>query len=232
MPNWVKQNILFIGKQEQIDELFENIKSDERIIDFEKIIPMPDTLRITSGSSTDLGIDILKYKETGNDKDLKERLMRPWVINAGIKTIDELILFCIEKGTADIESGEKALNNIKLYGHKDWYSWSVDNWGTKWNASDTLKNNNTLSFQTAWSIAEPILIKLSEMFPEINIHVEFADEDIGSNCGEFNLVNGLISDFITFDGIKSCEVWGYDPAEYFPEIMRDRRIDEVLKRED
>lgn len=232
MPNWVKHNISFLGKQEQIDNLFEAIKSDERIIDFEKIIPMPDTLRITSGSSTDLGIDIIKYKETGEDKSLKERLTYQWVSKAGIKTIDELINYCIEKGTADINEGQLALDNIKLYGHKDWHSWSIDNWGTKWNATRSSRNNNTLSFETAWSIPEPILVELSEIFPEIIMHVEYADEDIGTNCGEFDLENGLVNDYKPFDGIKACEIWGYDPADYFPEIRRDRRIDEVFLRDD
>ena len=236
MPNWVKQNILFIGKQEQIDKLFETISSTDSTntqhIDFEKIIPMPDSLRISSGSSTDLGIDILSYQQTGDDKALRERLSWSWVTSAGIKNVDDLINYCIEKGIADLHEGQKALDNIKLYGCKDWYNWSVNNWGTKWYASDSEKNGNTLTFQTAWSLPEPILVKLSEMFPEVTMHVEYADEDIGSNCGEFELLNGVISYYNPYDGPKACEVWGYDPAEYFPDILRDRRIDQILKKDE
>ena len=45
---------------------------------------------------------------------------------------------------------------IKKYGAADWYNWNVNNWGTKWDASDAMINNKTadqvsVSFETAWS---------------------------------------------------------------------------------
>ena len=237
MPNWVKNNIAFSGKQEQINELLESIKtidSDGNIdfIDFQKILPMPDSLRITSGSSTDLGLDILNYRETGDDSSLKERLGWSFAVNAGIKTVDDLIDHCIKNGSADLISGQEALNNIKLYGFKDWYSWSVSNWGTKWSASGSFMEGDILVFETAWSVPEPVLVKLSEMFPEVVLHVVYADEDIGSNSGEFELRNGVLDNYREYDGPEACEVWGYDPAEFFPDILRDRKIDQLLNRND
>src|SRR5689334_17510205 len=51
----------------------------------------------------------------------------------------------------------------------DWYLWSVENWGTKWNAHYTafaLRDDGVrtikLSFDTAWSIPWPIYQKLAE----------------------------------------------------------------------
>jgi hypothetical protein len=182
MPNWVQTKLTFHGEPERITELLETIKTendgDIRYFDFEKIIPMPESLKITSGSSTDLGIDILKYREGGDDSALKGRLSWPWVVNAGIKTVEELVDHAIEGGLADLNDGQLALDNIKNYGCKDWYDWAVRNWGTKWNSSDGIYENDTLSFQTAWSLPEPVLVKLSEMFPDVTIGVVYADEDI------------------------------------------------------
>jgi hypothetical protein len=224
MPNYVKQNVSFLGEQEQIENLFEFIKSNEGLIDFEKIIPMPPSLKITSGSSTDLGILILNYRKSGDDAELRNRLN-------SFNNIDELINYYIDRGIANLSEAQQALNNIELYGAKDWHSWSCSNWGTKWNAGNTSRKDNILSFETAWSVAEPILVKLSKLFPELTLQVEYADEDIGSNCGEFELLNGVIMNEKTYDGVKSCEVWGYDPADFFIEIKRDRKIDDILKSE-
>jgi hypothetical protein len=49
MPNWVKNNIAFSGKQEQINELLESIKTIDDdgsidFIDFQKILPMPSVM--------------------------------------------------------------------------------------------------------------------------------------------------------------------------------------------
>ena len=38
-------------------------------------------------------------------------------------------------------------------------------------------------FETAWSNPEPIMLKLSEMYPEATIEHWWADEDMGSNDG-------------------------------------------------
>ena len=36
---------------------------------------------------------------------------------------------------------------------------------------------------TAWSAPIPVIKKLSEMYPNIELTLEFADEDLGQNCG-------------------------------------------------
>ena len=77
----------------------------------------------------------------------------------------------------------------KLYGKNNWYDWSLANWGTKWGAYgydesvDYSANKDSLRFLTAWSAPHPVIEKLSQMFPALTIEHEWADEDIGSNCG-------------------------------------------------
>ena len=52
----------------------------------------------------------------------------------------------------------------KYPGDLNWYDWSVDHWGTKWNASEGLidRTTHTLRFQTAWSYAAPALWELAD----------------------------------------------------------------------
>lgn len=51
MPNHVTNKIQFIGEQENITKVLELIKGEEDAIDFNKIIPMPKTLNLTSGGN-------------------------------------------------------------------------------------------------------------------------------------------------------------------------------------
>ena len=44
------------GNQKRINELLESVKSKESVLDFNKIIPMPESLDIEAGSRTDKGL--------------------------------------------------------------------------------------------------------------------------------------------------------------------------------
>lgn len=67
----------------------------------------------------------------------------------------------------------------------DWYKWNCDNWGTKWGAYDGCtemgKSYILFCFSTAWSLAVPIVNKLTVL--GYDFEVKFADEDLGANCG-------------------------------------------------
>lgn len=90
----------------------------------------------------------------------------------------------------------------------DSHNWSIANWGTKWNSygytSDTRFKDGKLTFLTAWSAPHPILEKLSEIYPDIKFEHEWADEDIGMNCGRY----------VYYDGERT--------EEYYPESSRER----------
>jgi hypothetical protein len=68
------------------------------------------------------------------------------------------------------------------------------NWGTKWNAYSQSVDvaAGAAKFDTAWSCPKPVLEALSKRFPEDTIEVQYADEDIGSNCGSYSLKDGLV----------------------------------------
>jgi len=196
MPNHVTNNLKFKGPQEDVEVLRNAINSKTKdgesvLIDFEKIIPMPESLRIESSNSVDNGMAVIIFKETGASSELTHMLSYPWVKAEGIKNIKELAAYLLKENRADLNLGAQALDNLKKYGHKDWYSWSTAKWGTKWNAYSQIEiGENEISFDTAWSTPLPVIKKLSKMFPTIEILLSFADEDFGQNCGEITLKAG------------------------------------------
>ncbi len=72
------------------------------------------------------------------------------------------------------------------YGENNWYDWSINNWGTKWNAVDTQLVDDTdkiLSYQfnTAWDcprqIAEALIRMKETILKDIEISWDCIHED-------------------------------------------------------
>lgn len=178
MPNHITSIITLNGSEKRIEELKENIKSKESIFDFNKIIPMPK----------DLDINIYKVNFTNfvfYNKDLS-------VIEFAKKFREEC--------KADFnERFEKAalqgIINYLKYGYVSWYSWSIDNWGTKWNSYEAeYLSGNKITFQTAWEFPKPIIQKLSELYPELTIIAEYYAEDFGYHLGSCTFKEGILID--------------------------------------
>lgn len=66
-----------------------------------------------------------------------------------------------------------------------WYDWNIRNWGTKWDASDAEIIDSTddaktaclsYTFQTAWSIPEPVFAAMVRQHPELTFDFECEEE--------------------------------------------------------
>jgi len=106
-----------------------------------------------------------------------------------------------------------------IYGKNNWYDWSIENWGTKWNAYNFSRNEKSIGFQTAWSAPHPILEELTGMFPGVYITHEWADEDIGHNCGTREYLNGeIVGEIFPENSREASEhafhVWGYTAEDF------------------
>lgn len=203
MPNWVTTHARFTGNQTEIDKMRKFMKGKESVFDFNRLIPMPKSLNIESGSSEDIARACARARKAGHTT-CEEYSSRDWVQQR--HTFNEW---------ADI--GDVYESNIKKYGCSTWYDWHCYHWGTKWNACEPCwsPDGKSLSFETAWSFAEPVFNKLAEKFPNIEIYVEFADEDIGNNCGTWDSETKE-ADYV--DDVEfACNVWGYDYKEYIGE---------------
>jgi hypothetical protein len=88
-----------------------------------------------------------------------------------------------KKPDAFFADGNLGQEERKLFGSKNWYDWSNDNWGTKWNASDsygsrpyTEGNPVEISFNTAWSPVTDLIDTLSTQFPELTFEYSYSEE--------------------------------------------------------
>jgi hypothetical protein len=234
MPNHISNILTIEGDASLVAQIKSDIISvdaegDIRHIDFDKILPRPASLDITSGSSTSNGIAILKYR-AGDPSDIRKIMGYNWATEFASE--EDLITHMLEKGSANLEEAQRALDNIRDYGHQDWYSWSIANWGTKWNAYDTNENeDNGIYFQTAWSTPYPVMVALSAKYPEALITVRFADEDFGNNVGEYILQNGdVVEENIPEGGTEeayemAAEITGYE--DFFLDRMYDIEAESI-----
>ena len=188
MPNWVINKVTFTG-------------SKENVFDFQQIIPMPDSLNVTAGSDEKFAISCAKSFKKGNMEPTKEYEESTW--QKKHKTFQEWV-----------ELGLQYLDNMKKYGAYDWYDWRCWHWGTKWNSCDaTWYGDNMVAFDTDWSTPLPIYQKLAKLFPDVEIDVDYADEDLGNNCGTIWCSGEDYSVDVKDDFEFACAVHGYDPDE-------------------
>lgn len=204
MPNHVTNILTITGPEELVAKIKleiagEHEDGEQMHIDFNKIVPRPATLNIISGSSTSNGIAILKWRQ-GDPSDIRRLMGFNWATEFG--TEEALIAHMCDNGLANLEEAQKALDNQRDYGHQDWYSWSNDKWGTKWNAysQSLMEGSNEIQFETAWSTPYPVIEALSHKFPEAVISLRYADEDFGHNCGEYTFQAGDLVEESTPEG--------------------------------
>lgn len=208
MPNHVQNVVRLQGDEKRVKEILETVKNDQYglgSVDFEKIDPMPPSLHIDSGDRTYRLQNVYReFLESGSENEKEYLDQHPRI------TPEEW------------ELGKQAYENIQEYGALTWYEWRIAHWGTKWNAYGLSENTaqeprNELRFQTAWDAPHPLLQRLSEMYPDVLFEYEWADEDIGSNCGRKKLLDGEIIDGYYPEGKAAMDfainLWGYMPED-------------------
>lgn len=165
MPNWTKNAVTVAGKPADLRAFLEAVKWEDELFDFNRLIPMPDLLKHTGyGWRTIDG----------------ERHESWYIVNPDEPDISK------ERVRAFTPEERAVLKDI---GHDSWYTWCIENWGTKWNACHThmasvglvsaaLETSSIkINFDTAWSAPLPIFHKMHEMFPHLAFTCEWRNED-------------------------------------------------------
>lgn len=157
MPNHTRNVIYNVNDFKRLKKLaVRKDNTGELIFDFEKIIPMPKDLNISSPQTVRI-----------KGKDLK-------TVKALLRKYKDPVMFA-EMGHAIfglkyVYTDYMAIRNVHLYGYPDWYYWSLDKWGTKWNAYNCEideAGEDIIFFNTAWSRPDGIfeaLVKLGFTF--------------------------------------------------------------------
>lgn len=160
MPNWTSNIIRVAGDPADIRAFLEAVKWQDQIFDFGRIIPMPP---------------LLEHTASGN-RDFEGISHRAWFVESPGAPWNELI----ERPFTSEELAELA-----KIGHTNWYSWCIQNWGTKWDARRTEitepftidEGYIEIRFDTAWSPPLPIFEKMFAAFPKLSFHCSWRNED-------------------------------------------------------
>jgi hypothetical protein len=182
MPNWYHTTITLTGPESALTRFktahFRH-EPDDDYLDFNTVIPMPEVIKGTEASSVvDDGLYLLGRLDLVQ---FTPSLDFPWVKEAGITTEEQLKAELLKRCPDCIEKAKKAIAVHEATGYTDWYQWSCDNWGTKWNSQrlhvladtpDTLQ----FSLATAWGPPMPVIKRLVQLYPELAFNAEGVDE--------------------------------------------------------
>jgi hypothetical protein len=175
MPNHITNIVTIKGEEKAIAKVMKLIKGDDeaQFIDFNRIAPIPKELQGTRSPMKTIS------KEEYIEQERK--------IKAG--ETDEYF------GISRCLTAEQRKEYMETFGADNWYDWQIANWGTKWNAySQSLVNDNTIQFDTAWGTPLAIMENMSKKFPDVTIEVRYADEDFGYNVGKYTLSKGIMTE--------------------------------------
>ena len=88
----------------------------------------------------------------------------------------------VEKSTTNIETSDEFSfeGTLPRGDRKDWYDWSVENWGTKWDACEPHINHNDIdyfcvSFESAWSPPIAWIDNIMQDFPDLSFTLEYEE---------------------------------------------------------
>lgn len=217
MPNWVQNSISLYGEEKDIEKVLSLVKSEEYEFDFNKIMPMPKELNIQSSSVNELAIicylsNKLTIPFEKLDKHYLQYVTNMFDNNWARTLYEERLPDRKENFDELYELGKICCENIKKYGHIDWYGWCRDNWGTKWNASEVYIDNNVITFQTAWCVPDPIFEAFAYICDRYNVTFEgeYADENMGYNSGCISSECGITEyEDDSHEALKAyLELWG------------------------
>ena len=170
MPNWCTNGLLITGRKKELDRLVEYVKGEQESFCFDTILPMPTELRGTQSPA-----NIVTQEEYDN---IAPEL---WA-----KMNDPDNPFESKPITQ-----EMSIKYLRLYGNDNWYDWSCDNWGTKWDTNEVRfhRYNDTelvYEFDTAWCPPEGIYQELVKQFPKLEFNLEWHEEG-----GDSGIIHGL-----------------------------------------
>ena len=218
MPNWVITKIYITGPEDKIKEfegkcLRPNRGEDgefQRTFSFNRIKERPEELTNTISPSPKPEVRKVKDMQ-GNEivVEVYRDIINDWDIQSSISR-GEIPPEPIPCNNATPDQQEELRQK---YGSSNWYDWNLDNWGTKWDCSDShyTEEDKILQFQTAWACPEKIIAEMKLVFPDLRFDGSYADEDFGSNVGYIE--DGLLYPLENLSE-EACEtaatLWGHE----------------------
>ena len=171
---------------------------EELPFSFELASPMPPSLHVNDGTLEEIAYDALY----GNGQSLFR--YKGWADEyraAHLPETPESIREWLVQNQPEAVNGAQMMRfNEEHYGHRTWYNWSIENWGTKWDAYDSRwqkfspqKNEAVVHFNTAWS---PPLPAIRDLCVKYHLHAVMGFSDEGGGFESFSVFDpdGAVSD--------------------------------------
>jgi hypothetical protein len=169
MPNWCHNRVTICADHTaDFADLKTLVGSVDHPFDFQKIKPMPESLNIEAGSCE------IGYRAMYGD--YQGLLNYPWISRYHVKTREQLVNLLNRIHPEYLEKADLYKKNRDEYGHLNWYSWRLANWGTKWavpaediHIMDETEDFMELEFDTAWSPADGIHQAVIDLIDQHNL---------------------------------------------------------------
>ncbi len=179
MPNHITTHISIEATPKLIKELLEKTKLKEETsindneFDFNGITPMPEELLLTVSP-----VEVVDTEEEAN------------AINAKyLDSLKEWPEAVRGKQNTRAISRKEHDRRLEVYGANNWYDWSVENWGTKWNSYEvqfiaSSPTNLVFVMQTAWAPPHAIFETLEAQGYELHYYWQDEGDDTLHEHGE------------------------------------------------
>jgi hypothetical protein len=199
MPNWVMNELTCMFQTQEEYNVFKEKVNLEGL--FNSFIPMPEVLDGTSSPHLAPGDFINAVNKRKNTNFL---------------TLEEVVS-CDDEW--DAHRAKEIAQNIKAFeqtGYHDWFSWSCDNWGVKWDASNCkskeLLDFNTVvySFDSPLDTPEHFVRELSKLYPDATFEMVSGSME-NNNHYEFTCEDGKFEETCSYETFKEAVVdgkWG------------------------
>jgi hypothetical protein len=117
------------------------------------------------------------------DKEQLEMFKQKSIIKSGMNVDIFVMNGCItmpeELKICEGLKPEEIVERRLKYGYDNWYDWSFENWGSKWDAHESYiteeENGLTIEFDTAWSPAIPYIKQVAKMYPDLIFDLYFME---------------------------------------------------------
>ena len=192
MPNWVMNELTCAFQTPEEYNAFKMKANTEGLYD--SFFPMPEVLVGTSSPHLAPGDFINGVNKRKNTNFI---------------TLEE-VASCNDEW--DAHRAKEIIQNIKAFeqtGYHDWYTWNLDNWGVKWDASNCklkeLSDFNTIIFEfdSPWGTPEHFVRELSKLYPNATFEMVSGSIENDSHY-EFTCENGKFEETCSYETFKEA----------------------------